>query len=596
MLGPIFGRESLTLPRRPRHYGTRAALFGAMWVLLLTVWQTTVGWERTPTLGDNARFALLAFQVLGFVQLVLLLFFSALSAASTISQEKDRRTFVLLLMTDLSNFEIVMGKIAGSLLQIVMLLAGTLPIFMFLHLMGGVAPGQVIQTLVILGTTALAAGSLGGLVALWREKTFQALSLTVLFLVFYLVVARGLGVIGWLISGDSGNATLLQTIQSCLDPFIALERVLDAQQRALPFASAYGFGLAMLAISVLLNGFGIWKLRVWNPSGEPIIQRDSEVVDAEATEKGRSVHAAPGRVRPVWANPILWREVVTRAYGRRPLMVKAAYFVVVGLIAWYGLGVMETLPFHAARTLIPVIVLSLLLAAAQAVTSITSERDLGALDLLMVTDLTPHEFIFGKLLGVLWNVKEYLIPPIILVVIFAIRGQLANPPTPQRNFESGLGLVLGWAILAAFTMMLGLHVALHTINSRTAAILTLGAVFFLSVGTLVCIYLILINGQFEYQWLSFSGFIFAGVGGMWYVLAANRPSAALTLASWICPFAVFYTITNVLIGRVGLGETSDPLIPFVVTGGSFGFAVAAMLVPLLHEFDVAIGRTNVAGD
>ena len=54
-------------------------------------------------------------------------------------------------------------------------------------------------------------------------------------------------------------------------------------------------------------------------------------------------------------------------------------------------------PFAAAYGLAPVGVLSLLLVAAQAATSITSERDVGALDLLLVTDLTPKEFIFGKL-------------------------------------------------------------------------------------------------------------------------------------------------------------------------------------------------------
>src|SRR5690348_17996467 len=40
------------------------------------------------------------------------------SAASTVSQEKDRRTFVLLLLTDMSDYEIVLGKMLGSLLPI----------------------------------------------------------------------------------------------------------------------------------------------------------------------------------------------------------------------------------------------------------------------------------------------------------------------------------------------------------------------------------------------------------------------------------------------------------------------------------------------
>ena len=71
-------------------------------------------------------------------------------------------------------------------------------------------------------------------------------------------------------------------------------------------------------------------------------------------------------------------------------------------------------------------VLSLLLVSAQAATSITSERDGGSLDVLLVTDISPREFVFGKILGVVYNCKEYLIPPLLLAVFYAIRGALAR--------------------------------------------------------------------------------------------------------------------------------------------------------------------------
>src|SRR5581483_7665524 len=173
MLGPIFTREWLTLPRRARHYLWRTVSLSVMWVLALTTWQAIIGWEHRATLGDNARFGLLLFQVLSYFQLVLILFFAAMSAASTITHEKDRRTFILLLLTDLRNYEIVLGKILGSLLQIVLFVAGMVPILASTLFLGGVAPSQVVETVVILATTAFAAGSLGGLIALWRDKTFQ---------------------------------------------------------------------------------------------------------------------------------------------------------------------------------------------------------------------------------------------------------------------------------------------------------------------------------------------------------------------------------------------------------------------------------------
>jgi hypothetical protein len=35
-------------------------------------------------------------------------------------------------------------------------------------------------------------------------------------------------------------------------------------------------------------------------------------------------------------------------------------------------------------------------------------------------------------------------------------------------------------------------------------------------------------------------------------------------------------------------------VPFLALAAAFGFTIAAMLVPLLSEFDVALGRTTAA--
>ena len=595
MLGPIFARELQTVPRRGAHYMARTASLGLLWIIGLTTWQAAIGWHRSALLGETARFSLLLFQIFTFVLLTLLLFFAAISAAGTVAQEKDRRTFILLLITDMRDYEIVLGKLLGSLLPIGLLLLGSVPILAMLLLMGGIGQEQVLQAVLILAATAFGSGSLGGLIALWRDKTFQSLALSVLFLVFYLCLVQGLDIVPWL-TGES-----LKTMQAWLDPFRALDAVMEPTAEELRIHPAYGYFITMMAISIGLNLLGIFRLRKWNPRGEPIMQRE---IPEEDEDKNRAhAHAAPGQIRTVWKNPILWREIRTLAYGRKPLLIKFAYFVVLGLICYFALADViapapgTRSPTSSALGLVPVAILSMLLISAQAVTSITSERDGGALDLLLVTDLTPKEFIFGKLLGILYNVKEFVLPPLILAGVYAALGMLATPPRTQpelrisMNIEAFVCLDGALIVLLAFVGVLGLHVALRNASSRVAIANTLGTVFFLSAGTLISIKLILISGSFGYQFASFILFIATGIAGLWWVLSGNRPSGALTLAAWLCPFAMYYCVTNIIVAKPGSVESTDPLMPFMVIAVAFGFTISAMLVPLLSEFDVALGRT-----
>jgi hypothetical protein len=59
---------------------------------------------------------------------------------------------------------------------------------------------------------------------------------------------------------------------------------------------------------------------------------------------------------------------------------------------------------------------------------------------------------------------------------------------------------------------------------------------------------------------------------------------------------MFYCVVNILIAKPGTDESADPLVPFLALGMAFGFAISAMLVPLLSEFDVALGRTTALAE
>ena len=91
--------------------------------------------------------------------------------------------------------------------------------------------------------------------------------------------------------------------------------------------------------------------------------------------------------------------------------------------------------------------------------------------------------------------------------------------------------------------------------------------------------------------LSFSAFICLGIGGL-VVGAERRPAVAGVVAGGgPVPGGDVLQRGEILIAKPGTRESADPLVPFLVVGGAFGFAIAAMLVPLLSEFDVALGRT-----
>ncbi|HMP16325.1 MAG TPA: ABC transporter permease, partial [Gemmatales bacterium] len=464
MLGPIFNREALTVPRHSRHYLLRSLYLALLLITGVTFWQTLYGWGRSVTLGDISHFGVLFFQLLCFLQLTLVIFFSALLAASTVAQEKDRRTFVLLLMTDLYNYELVLGKLLGSLMQISILLLAALPVLGASVLLGGTTFLQVIDAFLILFGSALAAGSLGCLVALWRDRTFQTLAVTVLVLVMYLVLVEGLGILAVAIPQYESSIRLLR---DSLNPYRVLVRVLSPDPDSPVGLMSLPFFFAMLTMTVLLNLLGIMMLRVWNPSNERM--RSAEEVEDESEkelETGRNRHAAPGTVRAVWKNPIIWREIATRAYGRKPLVIKVLFLAVIGLLIWSAVNSLRRIDgtfltpdevnrFQLAFSLVPMMVLSFILVNAQAVTSITSERDLGALELLLVTELTPWEFVVGKVGGVLYNAKEMIIPPILFMVWLAWMGYV-----PLETF---IFILLTTFVLLLFIIVIGIHIALSRV-------------------------------------------------------------------------------------------------------------------------------------
>ncbi|MBC8355034.1 MAG: ABC transporter permease subunit [Planctomycetes bacterium] len=619
-VGPVFTREAETTPRRPRHYAYRTIYVLALLVLICTAWFVLAGVQIIRTVGDMARFGALLFQILAPVQLALITFLAAFGTASAVSQEKDRRTLILLLMTRLSNSELVIGKLLASLLDIFVMILAALPVFLLITLLGGVSNGQVARVFLITLTTGFAAGSLGSMLGLWREKTFQTLALTALTIVLWSAVWESVHA-GLLFDSIAGLSC--ETLATAFSPFRAI--LAGAQPRLaetdwLSFLSE-GVSLYILisvGVAAALNGWAILRVRVWNPSRELRPgqadeneqasiwgaehdlgqQGDADADKQDAAEAARSGHvdarskSAAMKSREVWDNPILWREMCTWAYGRKVLIIRFAYLVFFAMAAgalYWAIATGAATERSAAglipamaNSLTPFFLVSLVIINALAVNSVTNERDGQALDILLATDISPKEFVFGKLWGVLWVTKEMVVLPMALCAVLWWQKGIGT-----ENFVFLLG---GLIVMNVFVTTLGLHCGMTYSNSRTAIGVSLGTVFFLFVGVLTCLAIMVsFSGSFQGQYAPFLAFIGGGSVGLYATLGSRNPSAAIFWATLLLPMATFFAIVSFVLGN-------RELTIFLVLSGTYGFTTTAMLVPAISEFDFAMGRTRSGGD
>ena len=588
LLGPIFSRELAITPRRWQHYVYRVLYPAALAVLMSTAWFIVVGTQEIRNTGDMARFGGILLQVLAPLQLAVMTFLAALACVSSIAQEKDRKTIVLLLLTRLSDHEVVLGKLVSSLLPVFSMLLASFPIVGLITLFGGASWPQILVMYAIAFAAVIAAGSLGTLFALWREKTFQALTMTAIVISLWVGFWEAAALVG-------GDHTYVE-LATALSPFRATWSALVNPSVTGLVPKELLFVAVALGISLVLNVISTVRLRAWNTGRDAMPKNESEDDEAKTEEQARAGHV-DARVRKVdqnsrqvWDNPVLWREMCTWAYGRKVLVMRVAYVLLFAAAAggiWFsgadnGANRNErTIVPVTARTLAPFLVVSLVIVNALAVTSITNERDGGALDLLLVTDLTPKEFVFGKLGGVAYVAKEMIALPIVLAVLaFALGGM---------TFFNLTMLLIGLAVMNLFVIMLGLHCGLHYANSRHAIGVSLGNVFFLCLGVVTLMLLMIsFSGKFQGQIGPFLAFIVGGGVGIFVSLGIRNPSSAIGVTAIVLPIATFFAVTAFLIGH-----WSDV---FMVTCGAYGFAIAAMLIPAISGFDVALGRSRGANE
>ena len=554
LLGAVFEREVRFAPKSKGLFIGRAIYAGSLLAIIATCWLVLTGTQAIASAGDTARFGATLLRTLAPLQLSLAVLAAAMTAAVAVSVEKDRRTLELLLLSSLTERELVLGKLAASLLRVMLMLISAIPVFGIAALFGGVTGTQLGRLFVVTAAAALSAASIATTVAFWKDTTFQAVAITAFALV------------AWIVTGEAVATWFGPSFGEQISPARAMFAALSpAGGNLISFLGLCG------VIIVGTNLIAIRQVRSWN------MARDARRA-AQARGTGESTERR--RKRNIWRNPILWREICTNAYGRTIVIVRLAWML---LFAAAVAGIMSEARaespdrFAVAVAVIPMALASLLAVTALAVTSITTERDRGSLDLLLVSDLEPKEFIWGKLFGALAVAREVVALPLLLCIALTASG--------IASVENGCYLLLGTAILLFFSAVLGIHIGLSYPSSRRAIAVGLGTVAFLFIGVATAMRIMVAFGSsFELQLAPFLAVIVGGGIGLYAALSARNPSPAIGWASAILPALTFVGITGFLQGNT--------LQVLIVAATAYGFTTIALLIPAIGAFDLLTGRSS----
>ncbi|HYF75871.1 MAG TPA: ABC transporter permease [Symbiobacteriaceae bacterium] len=156
-INPVLARES-----RVRMRGWKAPALITLYVAVLgfIAWfilavTRAVGQTFAPELGG------IIFAMLGVAQFGLLVFSAPGLTAGAIAGEREKQTLDLLLITRMTPFQVVTGKLWAAVAFSLLLMFASLPVYSLLFLMGGISMSHLAQTTAVYIVTVFLLGALG---------------------------------------------------------------------------------------------------------------------------------------------------------------------------------------------------------------------------------------------------------------------------------------------------------------------------------------------------------------------------------------------------------------------------------------------------
>jgi ABC-type transport system involved in multi-copper enzyme maturation permease subunit len=429
LTGPIFDKELRVSSRRRRNYTLRL-----IYVILLTIFVAIVWLSVVKSEGSSAyqksRMALAGKTIVSTIvtfQFIATQVIAVIMLSTSISDEIYHRTLGLLMTTPIGSLQIVMGKLFSKLLQIILLLAISLPLLAIVRIFGGVPWNYVLSSLCITMTAVIFAGALSLYFSINNRRAYVVIIKTVVTLgVLYFFIPTITTILlrpRWLNVPVFGNPVIqfpLLVVFLHFNPFgamsintaIMISPAVAAMIPAAPTGTSLFYWplhcMLMLGTTALLIAISVKivrKVALRQATGQ--IESVTNLMRAKKSKQlSRRREKQPelsGVIRRVTGSPVLWRELrapmIQGAEGRNSII--GLVITIIALLITYGtceryLNEAFTQMGYVMMFTVIGSVFTIVLSA----TCVTSEKETLSWPILLATSIDDWHILMGKAIGV----------------------------------------------------------------------------------------------------------------------------------------------------------------------------------------------------
>ncbi len=425
---PVLIRELLANLRTSRSFALLAIYQLTLAAIAYFAWPTVAPGESIDFQTVSARRVVDLF-FLG--QFIVASMIAPSLAAGTISGEKERQTYEMLLASPLRPGGIVAGKWLASLTHLLLLVVASVPIVILMLPLGGVSIYEIAAAYVALLMSLLLFGSIGVLCSGRFAKTSHALAVSYLC-ILPLVLAE------WLLwqSMATDGAMRIKCALVLLPAAVTIAVVLMLSMTA---------GRMLYPPDLSSGGRDVIDLETEARQAIGLVIQPDQFPDRLFAPPRQEGYMPDG------TNPVYHKELHGEIFSQGTLMLR----LVIQISMLLAIPLMGTLLFwqtgYAVWFSIYVIAFNLMITPVFLSGTMTSERERQTLDLLLTTTLPPWRIVWGK-----WIVGAR----ISIVLTGFISFSMLLGVTLNETFWSNLPLVAGMFAIPAMVCLVNAAVSI----------------------------------------------------------------------------------------------------------------------------------------